>query len=118
MTEHIHSCGYHCDIPACVKDQRDKLVNGFINALDYPNAWDVVLYPSFESALKEVYAHFKSTKHAAALQELVDIAQEHDMGYGKNIFDTKEFNEMVKKGTEAWKDTQQGFVDYLRGGKE
>jgi hypothetical protein len=70
--EHIHSCGYHCDRPACVKGQRDKLVNGFINAIDYPEAWDLMAYPTFEAALKEVYAHFKSVKHGAELQELAD----------------------------------------------
>lgn len=80
--EHIHSCGYHCNKPVCIKDQRDKLVTGFINALDYPNSWDVMAYPSFESALKEVYAHFKSTKRESALQELVDISQENNIGYG------------------------------------
>lgn len=68
--EHIHSCGYHCDIPACVKDQRDKLVNSFITALDYPSAWDVMAYPTFESALKEVYSHFKQVKQEA--RELSD----------------------------------------------
>ena len=25
--DHIHSCGYHCDIPACIKKQRDEFVN-------------------------------------------------------------------------------------------
>lgn len=26
----IHSCGYHCDKPGCIKAQRDELVNRFI----------------------------------------------------------------------------------------
>lgn len=26
----IHSCGYHCDKPGCIKEQRDYLVNKFI----------------------------------------------------------------------------------------
>ena len=26
----IHSCGYHCDKPGCIKAQRDDLVNRFI----------------------------------------------------------------------------------------
>lgn len=26
----IHSCGYHCDKPNCIKQQRDDLVKKFI----------------------------------------------------------------------------------------
>ena len=26
----IHSCGYHCDKPGCIKEQRDDLVKKFI----------------------------------------------------------------------------------------
>ncbi len=25
MTDDIHSCSYHCDRPACIKQQRDEL---------------------------------------------------------------------------------------------
>ena len=25
--DHIHSCGYHCDISVCIKRQRDEFVN-------------------------------------------------------------------------------------------
>lgn len=32
---HIHSCGYHCDKPGCIKEQRDDLVKKFIvNAIN------------------------------------------------------------------------------------
>lgn len=27
---YIHSCGYHCDRPRCIKEQRDDLVKKFI----------------------------------------------------------------------------------------
>lgn len=27
---YIHSCGYHCDKPGCIKAQRDDLVKKFI----------------------------------------------------------------------------------------
>ena len=27
---YIHSCGYHCDKPGCIKEQRDDLVKKFI----------------------------------------------------------------------------------------
>jgi hypothetical protein len=40
--EHIHSCGYHCERPTCVKDQRDELVRVFIVNKDAPElrkAW-------------------------------------------------------------------------------
>ena len=31
---------------------------------------------------------------------------------------SREFDKMVEKGTEAWKDVLDNFVDDLRGGKE
>ena len=31
IEDDIHSCGYHCQIPACIKAQRDELVNKFVN---------------------------------------------------------------------------------------
>jgi hypothetical protein len=30
IEEDIHSCGYHCQIPACIKAQRDELVDKFV----------------------------------------------------------------------------------------
>lgn len=30
IEEDIHSCGYHCQIPACIKAQRDELVDRFV----------------------------------------------------------------------------------------
>ena len=30
IKEDIHSCGYHCQIPACIKAQRDELVEKFV----------------------------------------------------------------------------------------
>ena len=30
IEEDIHSCGYHCQIPACIKVQRDELVDKFV----------------------------------------------------------------------------------------
>ena len=30
IEEDIHSCGYHCQIPACIKAQRNELVNRFV----------------------------------------------------------------------------------------
>lgn len=30
MTDSIHSCGYHCRIPACVLAQRDELVSMYV----------------------------------------------------------------------------------------
>ena len=30
----IHSCGYHCDLPACVKAQRDELRDKYIKPVD------------------------------------------------------------------------------------
>jgi hypothetical protein len=30
IEEDIHSCGYHCDNPACIKAQRDELVEKFV----------------------------------------------------------------------------------------
>ena len=33
----------------------------------------------------------------------------------QNVFNAKEFDKMVKRGTELWKDTPNNFVDDLRG---
>ena len=30
IEEQIHSCGYHCQIPECIKAQRNELVNRFV----------------------------------------------------------------------------------------
>jgi len=30
IEEDIHSCGYHCQNPACIKAQRDELVEKFV----------------------------------------------------------------------------------------
>jgi hypothetical protein len=30
IEEDIHSCGYHCQNPACIKAQRDELVDRFV----------------------------------------------------------------------------------------
>lgn len=37
MTEDIHSCGYHCDKPACVKAQRDELRDKYFRQFERPN---------------------------------------------------------------------------------
>lgn len=33
MTDHIHSCGYHCIVPACVLAQRDELRDRLFGAV-------------------------------------------------------------------------------------
>lgn len=33
----IHSCGYHCDKPACVKAQRDELRDKYFLQFERPN---------------------------------------------------------------------------------
>ena len=33
MTDDIHSCGLYCDLPACIKRQRDEYRQGLIDAL-------------------------------------------------------------------------------------
>lgn len=30
MTDTLHSCGYHCQIPFCIKAQRDKLIAKYV----------------------------------------------------------------------------------------
>ena len=30
MTDNIHSCGYHCSVPACVMSQRDALRDKYV----------------------------------------------------------------------------------------
>ena len=35
--EGIHSCGYHCDKPACVKAQRDELRDKYFRQFERPN---------------------------------------------------------------------------------
>lgn len=37
IEEDIHSCGYHCQIPACIKAQRDELANKFFRQFERPN---------------------------------------------------------------------------------
>ena len=34
MTEHIHTCGYHCERPDCIKAQRDELRDTLDDALE------------------------------------------------------------------------------------
>ena len=52
IEEDIHSCGYHCQIPACIKAQRDELAGKFVKAAadaalqmtqDYLNGWNNAL---------------------------------------------------------------------------
>ena len=120
MTDSIHSCGYHCERPNCVKRQRDELVRKYVVEQEAPELSDDEERKAFEAAYLEhidpdaVFDRYDFTKkrtdveneyvaleiqetwefarallsrkqeakHDAALQELVDIAQEHDMGYG------------------------------------
>lgn len=35
MTDHIHSCGHHCDRPACIKHDRDTIVARFGRVTPY-----------------------------------------------------------------------------------
>jgi len=179
MNEHIHSCGYHCDRPSCVKDQRDELVRKYIieqkarelsdenernefelwyssthDAVDlskrddgwYEN-WDIDLHWSawkarallsreqeapklndekdrmvFELVAGEGNLKCKSLERSGEGYKLMWVHQAWEwwkaaLLYQKqeNVFNTKEFDEMVKKGTKAWKDTPNNFVDNLRG---
>ena len=45
IEEDIHSCGYHCQIPACIKAQRDELVNKYLANWDkhYESGWNSAL---------------------------------------------------------------------------
>jgi hypothetical protein len=52
IEEDIHSCGYHCQIPECIKAQRDELVEKFVKGAeeralkmtqDYVNGWNNAL---------------------------------------------------------------------------
>lgn len=35
MTDSIHSCGYHCEIPSCIKRDRDTIVTRFGRVTPY-----------------------------------------------------------------------------------
>jgi hypothetical protein len=45
IEEDIHSCGYHCQIPACIKAQRDELVRKYVANWDkhYDAGWNSAL---------------------------------------------------------------------------
>jgi hypothetical protein len=48
IEEEIHSCGYHCQIPACVKAQRDELAKKYFRQLglvdqNYAYGWNDAL---------------------------------------------------------------------------
>ena len=34
MTDTIHSCGYHCDKPACIKAQRNELRDKYVRSVE------------------------------------------------------------------------------------
>jgi hypothetical protein len=43
--EDIHSCGYHCQLPECIKAQRDELVTKYLSNWDkhYESGWNSAL---------------------------------------------------------------------------
>lgn len=51
----IHSCGYHCDRPRCIKAQRDDLVKKFI-----VNARKPLTKDEIELAYQEVWRSLPS----------------------------------------------------------
>jgi pyrimidine deaminase RibD-like protein len=59
IEEDIHSCGYHCQNPACIKAQRDELVNKFVKAVEAPN---VVYSHGWNEALDEAAARINNIR--------------------------------------------------------
>jgi len=63
-----------------------------------------------------------------AMKQALDALEEHGTHYARHeddyikaitaLREAIEFEEMVKKGTKAWADTPDGWVDDLRGGAE
>lgn len=122
MNEHIHSCGYHCDRPACVKDQRDELVRKYIIEQEATELNDEKDRHAFELVAGEGNLKCKSLERSGDGYKFIWVDQawkwwKAALLYQKqeNVFNAKEFNKMVKRGTEAWKDTPNNFVDDLRG---
>lgn len=55
----VFRCGYHCQIPACIKAQRDELVNKFVRTVDAP---EVVYTYGWNEALDEAAARISNIR--------------------------------------------------------
>ena len=67
----IHSCGYHCQNPGCIKAQRDELAAKFFKQLglvdqNYANGWNDALNEA-ASRINEITAFPKTTQDSFAV---------------------------------------------------
>ena len=63
IKEDIHSCGYHCQIPACIKAQRDELVDRFVkDTADIAVKMTEHYFDGWNNALDEAAAHIGEIK--------------------------------------------------------
>lgn len=70
----IHSCGYHCDKPGCIKEQRDDLVKKFIVNAREPLTDDQIAEICMDCALvtpSDIY-------FARAIEKAHGIGGEHE----------------------------------------
>ena len=81
MTDSIHSCGYHCERPNCVKRQRDELVRKYVVEQEAPELSDDEERKAFEAAYLEhidpdaVFDRYDFTKSQARSQTRCGIAR-------------------------------------------
>lgn len=47
------------------RDATKTMADRIASAIHYPECWDTAAYPTIESALSEVFAHYRCTEHAA-----------------------------------------------------
>lgn len=63
-----------------------------VKAIHYPDCWDTAAYPTLESALNEVYAHFKCSECAAPAphaqvseDSILKLAEAHGLVYRQEV---------------------------------
>jgi hypothetical protein len=71
IEEDIHSCGYHCDNPACIKAQRDNLRDNYFRELGlvksyYSDGWNNALDEAV-ARIGEITAFGKTTQDSFAV---------------------------------------------------